>query len=134
MERPHRGAVLNRIPRGEHAGAKPRPASLQTGGQTGEFRRVFIGRIDQNQTPLLHRRQQGTDCFPGVAPVHRHLRVPAEFYLQVGTILGVQFAAGQPVIVAQQRADQRRGAGIEPLGLHLADIIRQRPLPVQAAG
>ena len=111
VEAAHRRAVLDRIPGGEHAGGKSRMAVRQSVQQVRKLVRRLEGRVDQHQAAPLLRRQQCAQRLPGVALMHRHLAVAREVAAQFEQVLGVQFAAGQPVVRA---AAGRGSAAGEP--------------------
>ena len=59
VEGAHRGAVLDGIPGGIHAGGEARMGGPQPRGQAVEFVRRFVGRIDQDQAPPLGAAEAG---------------------------------------------------------------------------
>ena len=122
--------MLHRVPGRQDAGAEAAVQFRQRGGEAGEFLLLLEGRVDQHQAALLGEGREGADRLPGVAAMHRHLRVAREMGAQRGMVLGVQLAAGQAVPLPQRRADQRGGTGIarrEALRRQRRDEVRERP-------
>ena len=107
-----RHAVLDRIPERIDAA---RPAAMRFDEPVDdavEFARLLERRIDQHQPALFLRRQLRAERQPAVEFEHAHLDVAGEQLLQPRRVLRMQFDRKQPVLLAQQPADDQRRAGI----------------------
>ena len=105
--------VLDRIPCDEHSGSKSRMTGGKAIRQIAEFVWILEGRIDQDKAAALLRRQECAQRLPCVALMHRDQAVMREAFAQGSDVRGLQFAAGQTIVWAQQGPRERRGAGIQ---------------------
>ncbi len=106
--------MLDRIPEGVGA-TRPAPVGAQEPiDEPVELAFDFERRIDQHQSALLLRRQMGAKRQPAVQRDDPHLMIAGKALLQTFGVLRMQFDGGQPILLAQEMADDERRTRIVP--------------------
>ena len=106
-------SVLDRIPKHVDAGRPFAVRRREPVGKPVEFARLLERRIDEHQAAPFLGRNVGSERRPAVDRNGLGLAVAAEMRRKRTRSDGLEFAGEQTVLRPQQRARERRRAGIE---------------------